>query len=153
MSYKRHQFPPSIIAHAVWLYVRFNLSLSEADEMLFEGGIAVYYETAPRCTAQFGPQIARNLRQHERCTGDTGHLDEAVVLFVSIHSAIRKVSPFQLFDTLPRPFATTGWQFSARGRPPPTLPEACINDADHRPPWINVTTHYCCNRPNPAARQ
>lgn len=28
ISYKRHRFPPQIIAHAVWLYARFNLSLS-----------------------------------------------------------------------------------------------------------------------------
>ncbi len=26
-SYKRHRFPPQIIAHVVWLYVWFNLSL------------------------------------------------------------------------------------------------------------------------------
>ena len=40
-SYKRHRFPPSIIAHAVWLYVRFNLSLREVEEMLLERGIDV----------------------------------------------------------------------------------------------------------------
>ena len=27
VSYKRHRFPPAIIAHAVWLYFRFPLSL------------------------------------------------------------------------------------------------------------------------------
>jgi putative transposase len=27
VSYKRHRFPPEIIAHAVWLYFRFPLSL------------------------------------------------------------------------------------------------------------------------------
>ena len=26
ISYKRHRFPPAIIAHAVWLYFRFPLS-------------------------------------------------------------------------------------------------------------------------------
>jgi transposase-like protein len=26
MSFARHQFPPAIIRHAVWLYVRFTLS-------------------------------------------------------------------------------------------------------------------------------
>jgi len=45
ISYKRHRFPPSIIAHAVWLYVRFNLSLREVEEMLLERGIDVSYET------------------------------------------------------------------------------------------------------------
>jgi hypothetical protein len=27
VSYKRHRYPPHIIAHAVWLYFRFPLSL------------------------------------------------------------------------------------------------------------------------------
>ncbi len=43
ISYKRHRFPPEIIAHAVWLYVRFNLSLREVEEMLLERGIDVSY--------------------------------------------------------------------------------------------------------------
>jgi putative transposase len=32
VSYKRHRFPPEIIAHAVWLYFRFPLSLRLIDE-------------------------------------------------------------------------------------------------------------------------
>ncbi len=62
INYKRHRFPPEIIAHAVWLYVRFNLSLREVKEILLERGIDVSYETIRRWTAKFGPQIARNLR-------------------------------------------------------------------------------------------
>ena len=53
ISYKRHRFPPSIIAHAVWLYVLFNLSLREVEEMLLERGIDVSYETVRRWTAKF----------------------------------------------------------------------------------------------------
>jgi len=45
ISYKRHRFPPEIIAHAVWLYCRFNLSFREVDELLLERGIDVSYET------------------------------------------------------------------------------------------------------------
>jgi hypothetical protein len=33
ISYKRHRFPPQIIAHAVWLYFRFPLSLRLVEEM------------------------------------------------------------------------------------------------------------------------
>ena len=36
ISYKRHRFPPEIIAHAVWLYVRFNLSLREVEDLYIE---------------------------------------------------------------------------------------------------------------------
>ena len=63
VSYKRHRFPPEIITHAVWLYVRFNLSLRDVEEMLLERGIDVSYETIRRWVAKFGPQIARNLRR------------------------------------------------------------------------------------------
>lgn len=39
VSYKRHRFPPQIIAHAVWLYFTFPLSLRLVEEMLLERGI------------------------------------------------------------------------------------------------------------------
>ncbi|MBY5413655.1 IS6 family transposase, partial [Rhizobium leguminosarum] len=58
ISFKRHRSPPQIIAHAVWLYLRFNLSLREVEEMLLERGIDVSYETVRRWIAKFGPQIA-----------------------------------------------------------------------------------------------
>ncbi|TBF64255.1 IS6 family transposase, partial [Rhizobium leguminosarum] len=41
ISFKRHRFPPQIITHAVWLYLRFNLSQREVEEMLLERGIDV----------------------------------------------------------------------------------------------------------------
>ena len=76
ISYKRHRFPAQIIAHAVWLYVRFNPSLREVEEMLLEHVINVSYETIPRWTVKFGPQIARNLRRRRGRPGDVWHLDE-----------------------------------------------------------------------------
>jgi putative transposase len=30
-TYKRHRFPPEIIAHAVWLYFRFALSYRDVE--------------------------------------------------------------------------------------------------------------------------
>lgn len=55
VSYKRHRFPPEIITHAVWLYVRFNLSLREVEEMLLNRGVDVSYETIRRWAAKFAP--------------------------------------------------------------------------------------------------
>lgn len=80
ISYKRHRFPPQVIAHAVWLYVRFNLSLREVEEMLLGRGIDVSYETIRRWVRKFGPQSARNLRYRQRRPGDIWHLDEVVVV-------------------------------------------------------------------------
>ena len=51
VSYKRHRYPPQIIAHAVWLYFRFPLSLRLVEELLAERGITVSYETI-RCWAK-----------------------------------------------------------------------------------------------------
>ncbi|MBX8828614.1 IS6 family transposase, partial [Ochrobactrum sp. SFR4] len=48
INFKRQRFAPQIIAHAVWLYLRFNLSLREVEEMLLERGIDVSYETVRR---------------------------------------------------------------------------------------------------------
>ena len=48
VSYKNHRFPQQIIAHAVWLYFRFPLSLRLVEEMLLERGVVVSYETIRR---------------------------------------------------------------------------------------------------------
>jgi putative transposase len=57
VSYKRHRFPPEIIAHAVWLYFRFPLSLRLVEEMLLERGILVSYETVRRWALNFGARV------------------------------------------------------------------------------------------------
>ncbi len=46
ISFARHQFPPDIIRHAVWLYLRFTLSFRDVEDLLAERGLDVSYETA-----------------------------------------------------------------------------------------------------------
>ena len=70
ISFKRHRFPPHIVAHTVWLYLRFNLSLREVEKMLLERGINVSYEIVRRWIAKFGPGLARNLRRRQARPGD-----------------------------------------------------------------------------------
>jgi len=41
ISFARHQFPPDIIGHAVWLYLRFTLSLPYVEDLLAERGLDV----------------------------------------------------------------------------------------------------------------
>src|SRR5471032_1519033 len=86
VSYKRHRFPPEIIAHAVWLYFRFPLSLRLVEEMLLERGIAVSYETIRRWAIKFGADYARRLKRKSPSRGDIWHLDEVVI---SIHGERR----------------------------------------------------------------
>src|ERR671913_2647543 len=79
VSYKRHRFPPEIIAHAVWLYFRFPLSLRLVEEMLLERGIVVSYETVQRWALKFGPAFVRRLRRKTPSCRDIWHLDEVVI--------------------------------------------------------------------------
>ena len=51
-QYRGYRFPPEIIAHAVWLYFRFPLSLRLVEEMLLERdiGAAAAIATSIRAT-------------------------------------------------------------------------------------------------------
>jgi putative transposase len=79
VSYKRHRFPSQIIAHAVWLYFRFPLSLRLVEEMLLERGILVSYETVRRWALKFGPAYARRLKRKPPSRRDIWHLDEVAI--------------------------------------------------------------------------
>jgi putative transposase len=79
ISHKRHRFPPQIIAHAVWLYFRFPLSLRLVEEMLLERGILVSYETVRRWAMKFGPSYAHRLERKTLSPRDIWHLDEVVI--------------------------------------------------------------------------
>jgi transposase-like protein len=63
ISYARHQFPPDIIRHTVWLYLRFTLSFRDVEELLAEHGLDLSYETVRRWVRKFRPAYARNLRR------------------------------------------------------------------------------------------
>ena len=79
LSYRRHRFPPPIIQHAIWLYLRFTLSYRDVEELLAERGLEVSYETVRRWVLKFGPVIARRLRRHRLRPSDRWHLYEMVV--------------------------------------------------------------------------
>ncbi len=79
VSYKRHRFPPEIIAHALWLYFRFPLSLRLVEEMLLERGILVSYESVRRWALKFGHAYTRRLRRKKPSRRDIWHLDEVVI--------------------------------------------------------------------------
>src|SRR3954452_23115563 len=79
ISYRRHRFPPAIIQHAVWLYLRFTLSYRDVEELLAERGLDISYETVRCWVLKFGPVIARRLRRHRPRPSNRWHLDEMVV--------------------------------------------------------------------------
>jgi len=79
MSYRRHRFPPTIIQHSVWLYLRFTLSYRDVEELLAERGLDISYETVRCWVLKFGPVIARRLRRGRPRPSNRWHLDEMVV--------------------------------------------------------------------------
>src|SRR5258707_563051 len=79
LSYRRHRFPPAVIQHAIWLYLRFTLSYRDVEELLAERGLEVSYETVRRWGLKFGPGFSRRLRRSRPRPSDRGHLDEMVV--------------------------------------------------------------------------
>ena len=79
ISYRRHRFPPVVIQHAVWLYLRFTLSYRDVEELLAERGLDLSYESVRSWVLKFGPAIARGLRRCRPRPSDRWHLDEMVV--------------------------------------------------------------------------
>jgi putative transposase len=47
LSYRRHRFPPVVIQHAVWLYLRFTLSYRDVEDLLAERGSTLKTDSSP----------------------------------------------------------------------------------------------------------
>ncbi len=78
-TYKRHRFPPEIIAHAVWLYCRFAVSYRDVEEVLAERGVILTYETVRQWCHKFGQPCANALRRRRPRPGDKWHLDAVFI--------------------------------------------------------------------------
>ncbi len=83
-DYRRHRFPPEIIAHTVWLYFRFALSYRDVEELLAERGVILTYETVRQWCRTFGQGYANALRRRRPRPGDKWHLD---AVFIRINGA------------------------------------------------------------------
>src|SRR5260370_38259290 len=77
--YHGHRFPAAVISHAVRWYFRFQLSLRDIEELLFERGVIVSYETIRRWRDKFGADFAHRVRAARRAPGITWRLDEVFV--------------------------------------------------------------------------
>ena len=73
LSYRRHRFPPPIIQHAMWLYLRFTLSYRDVEELLAERGLEISYETVRRWVLKFGPGITSKILQSKYRECDALH--------------------------------------------------------------------------------
>ena len=59
--YHGHRFPTAVISCAVRWYFRFQLSLRDIEELLFERGVIVSYETIRRWCDKFGAGFAHRV--------------------------------------------------------------------------------------------
>jgi transposase-like protein len=71
LSYRRHRFPPPIIQHAIWLYLRFTLSYRDVEEPLAARGLdisiaAIKAITGSQEIAAISNSIRRSLRAQQR---------------------------------------------------------------------------------------
>jgi transposase-like protein len=73
--YHRHRFPSEIIAHAVWLYFRFPLSLRMVEDLLAARGITVSHQAIRTWAEKFGRNFANRIRRRSGRFGDKWHLD------------------------------------------------------------------------------
>src|SRR6266481_908675 len=71
--YRGYRFPPEIIAHAVWLYFRFHLSLRDVQDLRAERRIIASHESIRQWCTRFGATFASGLRrdEHELATSGT----------------------------------------------------------------------------------
>lgn len=78
--YRRHRFPVEVIAHAVWLYFRFPLSLRMVEDLLAVRGIIVSHQTVRLWAEKLGRHFANDIRRRSAGKlGDKWHPDEVVI--------------------------------------------------------------------------
>ncbi|MGF6265311.1 hypothetical protein OKW49_006304 [Paraburkholderia youngii] len=67
--YHGHRFPAAVISLAVRWYFRFQLGLRDIEELLFERGVVVSYETIRRWCDKFGAGFAHRVKAARRKPG------------------------------------------------------------------------------------
>ena len=77
--YHGHRFPAGVISCAVRWYFRFQLSLRDIEEVLFERGVVVTYETIRCWCDKFGKEFAQRVKAIRCKPGSTWHLDEMFI--------------------------------------------------------------------------
>jgi hypothetical protein len=111
LSYRRHRFPPVVIQHAVWLYLRFTLSYRDVEDLSSASvELNISYETIRSWVLKFGPVIARRLRCRSR-PSNRWHLDEMVVRIWPIRAANVPGRGSRLSST-----SFSNWRISSRCR-------------------------------------
>ena len=78
-SYRCHRYPAEIIAQCVRLCYRFSLSYRDVEELMFERGVVVSYESIRSWCHKYGPFFAAEIRRRRPRPRDKWHLDEVFI--------------------------------------------------------------------------
>lgn len=73
------RFPPDVIVVTVRLYLRYNLSYRDVEELLLERGVEVDHVTVFRWVQRFTPLLADAARFRRHAPGDRWFTDETYV--------------------------------------------------------------------------
>jgi putative transposase len=79
LPYHGFRFPSEIIAHAVWLYLRFHLGFRDVQDLLAERGVIVSHEAIRQWCTKFGAAFAGELPRRRAQPGNQWHLDEVML--------------------------------------------------------------------------
>nr|WP_026226052.1 IS6 family transposase [Paraburkholderia tuberum] len=77
--YHGHRFPAAVVSCAVRWHFRFQLSLRDIQELLFERDVVVSHETVRRWCDKFGARFAHRVKAARCKPGSNWHLDEMFV--------------------------------------------------------------------------
>src|SRR6266478_1982193 len=78
ISYARHRFPPDVIRHAVWRYLRFTLSDRDVEDLLAERGLEISNETIRRWVLKFVTDKLGSYRAALQVIGFTGRHEQGL---------------------------------------------------------------------------
>jgi putative transposase len=90
-----HRFPAAVISCAVRWYFRFQLGLHDVEELLFERGFFISYETVRGRCDKFGAWFVHRVTAGRRKPGNACHLDE---LFVTLCASLYRKQLTQRFE-------------------------------------------------------
>jgi transposase-like protein len=74
--FKWRHFAPEIILLCVRWYLKYQISLRDVEEMLFERGLVIDHTTIHRWVIRYSPEIAKRVRTRLKPTNDSWRLDE-----------------------------------------------------------------------------
>jgi putative transposase len=77
LSYRRHRFPPVVIQHAVWLYLRFHAQLPRRRGAACRAWLDISYETIRRWVLEVRTAHRARLRRPRPGPSNRWHLDES----------------------------------------------------------------------------